>query len=494
MMPHTTPHEHILILDDLGTPSLSARANFTDFISPEDRVHLLIITSESAATEKDKHECLEVAEIEHPTSNGSLELIALRMHEQHRIDRIYTRQEDLILRAAHLRKLLGIPEEKGMRFDDAICFRDKYKMKEYVAKTGFSVPEFRRVFSPCDVIAFIKEFGYPVVVKPTLGSASANVRVLKTDKDRDEYLGKHFYDRIDEGGRCMDYSGDIIIESFAKGSMCHVNGYAQSGKIEISWPFEYLNTNFGFTQGNAYGNILVPRSSPSYKPMLDAAQQVLDSLPCPDHLLFHLEMFCDTESPYSPTNPRFTLCEIAARRPGGSIGPLINLAEGGSSTNPFKFQEIEFRLSNGLQVRQNRNTESPCAKNQHYSVADLIVPLRVGTLVKVPDAKSCPVGGVQVLQVAQPGRKYKGFDINTMNTCVRFVTQLEESEGRVSIEKISERLKAAKEWYDREVVYTLDDASEASPVEQGKIQAGKESNGVKANVNMNVAREALKAQ
>ena len=47
----------------------------------------------------------------------------------------------------------------------------------------------------------------PVVVKPTLGSASGGVKILRTDQDVNQFLEFDFYEKIDDQGRCMDYSG-----------------------------------------------------------------------------------------------------------------------------------------------------------------------------------------------------------------------------------------------------------------------------------------------
>jgi hypothetical protein len=167
--------------------------------------------------------------------------------------------------------------------------------------------------------------------------------------------------------------------------MCHVNGYARNGKLEIAWPFAYINTNLDFTTGSAYGNILIPPSDPRSTAMLAATQRLLSTLPTPDHLIFHLELFetVTTDSKADLTRFEYVLCEIAARRPGGSIGPLITLAEGGPGAGAG-FPEMEFRLSVGLSPGVERKTISRFARgDKGFCVGDLIVPRRIGTLVKV---------------------------------------------------------------------------------------------------------------
>ncbi|KAJ3211391.1 hypothetical protein HDU82_005955 [Entophlyctis luteolus] len=439
---------NVLVLHYYSTASLAVRAPFSSFVDVDsDNVRLVVISN--IVTEQDKERCLDWREVSNVCTNGEVEVAAFEMHTKHTIHCIYTQQEDLVMRAAHLRVLMGITEFPP---DDAVTFRDKIAMKERVSSRGFKCPNFARVWSPANVLQFIQRFGYPVVIKPSLGSASAGVVVLRNDDDRNAYLKTGFFSKIDDDGKCMDYSGDMIIESFAAGTMVHVNGYAHNSKIELAWPFKYINTNLSFTNGSAYGNVLIPASTPHHSDLIAAAQQVLLALPCPEHLVFHVELF---ETVSADGVREFSLCEVAARRPGGSIGNLIQRCEGGaaSSTQPPLFQEMEFRLSIGLGLRHNRQNISRYARNDSgFSVGDLMVPLKIGKLVSVPDAKECPVRGVQVVQIAKPGTTYSGFNIAVMNTCVRLIATVEDSENTTETD-LEEKLKAAHNWYNAHVQF-----------------------------------------
>jgi phosphoribosylamine-glycine ligase len=201
----------ILILDEVSQSSIYQPVSYSKFIDDSDDVQLLLITNK--ASERDKLDCLQVVEIEHPTTNGLLELEAFRLNEMHGIDMIYTKQEDLILRASYLRKELNIHPE-GLQPEDAIIFRDKALMKNHLKNRGLTVPQFARVYSPANILSFTQKHGFPVIVKPTLGSASAGIRILKDEVDCQNYLANEFYDRIDDQGKIMDYSGDLIVEAF----------------------------------------------------------------------------------------------------------------------------------------------------------------------------------------------------------------------------------------------------------------------------------------
>lgn len=206
----------LLILDETSTASLYAATCYSSYLEKEDEQGLALITN--FVTDEDKGKLQDFSEIPHPTSNGRLEIDAFDFHQKHRITSIYTKQEDLILRAAHLREALGI---SGMKPEDALLFRDKVQMKEHLAKAGVKVPPFRRVFSPSNILDFAKKYGYPLVMKPTLGSASGGIRILKNQPDAEDYLTNEFYDRIDEKGKVLDYSGDVCVEAFVEGTMFH---------------------------------------------------------------------------------------------------------------------------------------------------------------------------------------------------------------------------------------------------------------------------------
>lgn len=84
--------------------------------------------------------------------------------------------------------------------------------------------------------------------------------------------------------------------------MYHVNGYAKNSNIIDVWPFVYIDTNLNFTTGNAYGNILIPTTDDRHSRLIGITKKVLESLPCPSDLVFHLELF--------ELNNEFLLCEI----------------------------------------------------------------------------------------------------------------------------------------------------------------------------------------
>jgi hypothetical protein len=87
------------------------------------------------------------------------------------IDRILANWEPLVLTAARLNELFGLP---GMTVDTVRGFRDKQLMKERVAAAGLRVPKSARAKSIADVRAALERVGYPAIVKPISGAGSAD--------------------------------------------------------------------------------------------------------------------------------------------------------------------------------------------------------------------------------------------------------------------------------------------------------------------------------
>ncbi|KAJ3270373.1 hypothetical protein HDV01_007901 [Terramyces sp. JEL0728] len=405
---------NILIIDEVSSSSIYNKTIYSDFITKYDSAKLFLITSTGGASDDDKQNCEQVCEIQHPTSNGRVELVALDWHAKYHMDFVYTKQEDLILRASYIRQAFKL--SNGLSPSSALVFRDKEVMKTHLSSRGIKVPPFERVFSPVNVINFANAHGYPVLVKPTLGSASAGIRVIKDHDDLEMYLTNEFYSRIDEEGKA--------------GTMYHVNGYASDGKIQFIWPFKYISTNLEFTKGKVYGNLSIPESSHLFTKLKAYTQQVLDNLPCPPNLVFHLELF--------EHDAEFLICEIAARRPGGSIALLIDSLLGGKK----EFPKYEFRLNNGLNV-------SIDPVNPNMQVGDLMAPRELGTLKELP-AKEYPNKNIELKYLVPVNSNYTGFGLNCLNTACRIIGKSESPS-----ETLEHQLNEAYAWFKSNTKYEL---------------------------------------
>jgi hypothetical protein len=419
----------VLILDDCQIESIIKEYSWSDFINDDDDIELYILTSTHALSEKDKS-CSRIRaykEIAQPTTDGTLELWAFEMHKKYSFTHVYTKNEDLIMRTAHIRSLLNI--KTGLTAETVPGFREKVRMKEIASEGGFPVPPFARLYAPANLIDFIDKHGYPVVVKPTLGCATSGISLINTEDELKTYLSSKLFSYIDINQR-MDLVGEFMVEGFMKGHMFHVDGIAINGQIIHVWPFTYLHTCLGFSQqGTAYGNSSIPRSNPLYDRLCKTAQRLLHILPTPtDTLVFHLELYENLDENRLPDDD-FVLCEIAARAPGASITHLIDLLSFQTNKNDT-FARLDFRASVSL------SSPTLIEENEEKVVTDLIVPRKPGKLMFIP--RECPIHDLIYIPLADVEKPtvYEKYDINGMNSVCRFIAQTKTmNEGQELVEK-----------------------------------------------------------
>lgn len=98
------------------------------------------------------------------------------------VDRILANWEPLVITAARLRELFGMP---GMSVDTVRGFRDKQLMKERVAAAGVRVPRSARARSLADVRTALDVVGYPAIVKPISGAGSADTYRVDSEAELD---------------------------------------------------------------------------------------------------------------------------------------------------------------------------------------------------------------------------------------------------------------------------------------------------------------------
>jgi len=90
-------------------------------------------------------------------------------HEQERFDGVITFSESAVIAVAAVAEALGLP---GIGVDAARCSRNKYLMRQAYERAGAPNPRYRFVPELDDALAAGEEFGYPVILKPTMGAGS----------------------------------------------------------------------------------------------------------------------------------------------------------------------------------------------------------------------------------------------------------------------------------------------------------------------------------
>lgn len=219
---------------------------------------------------------------------------------------IVTTSEFDVVRMAQMRELFGI---EGQTVNNALLFRDKIEMKKKVAQAGLKVPEFIRAANAIDVLRFVENHGYPIIIKPVNGAGTVNVNLIRDEVALCEFLDKNTVENLD-------------VETYVDGKLYHVDGLIYDGEVKFIWPHAYNSeSTLGFDDGHHMGSYMLDKDRPITHRLIQFAKDVLKALEAPSLATFHCEIFHNTQD-------ELVLCEIACRLGGGRIVPVLNAGFG----------------------------------------------------------------------------------------------------------------------------------------------------------------------
>jgi biotin carboxylase len=209
------------------------------------------------------------------------------------VARIAAVTERYLLPVAELREELGLP---GMTVAQTLRFRDKVVMKQHLSGKGIRLPDFAP-YSPSEARRLLAKHG-TVVAKPRLGAGSAEVSVLRSEADIEQFeqLRKGRFDEFD-------------VEEFVAGRVFHVDSVVDRGRVIAATAGDAIDDNRSFETSTPFRDIGVPPGE-----LLDQLLAFNASVIAvhPDFVgVTHHEMFA------SPDGVCF--CEIAARAGGGGV-------------------------------------------------------------------------------------------------------------------------------------------------------------------------------
>jgi len=229
-------------------------------------------------------------------------------------------KEDDLLVAAQLRQEWGCA---GLSPAQLLPYRDKLAMSRRIASAGLAVPAFTRVRNAAAVRAFGDRHGWPVIVKPRIGSSSAGVSRL------DGPAGPH---RLD-----FESHGPLMAQAFDTRQIYHVDGYFDGAALGPYRASRYLNTCLGFRDGSALGS--VEEDNPDLVRAIGTfSSRVLAAL-SDRPTVFHLELFVDRD------RGDCAFLEVGARAGGAEIPFVWREIHG------YDLMEAAFRLALGKPPR-----------------------------------------------------------------------------------------------------------------------------------------------
>ncbi len=344
--------------------------------------------------------------------NGNIERRAHELHSQYHFTALVANSESDIVRAAQLREQLHLP---GQLSASALAFRDKVSMKSHLQRVGVSVPTFRPVTNPWDVITFRDEQGFPFVLKPRMGMGSENTFVVETPEDLERALAVTAF---------QDYE----VETFVDGDMYHIDGVWADHEIKFWAVSKYLNGCLAYQDGQFLGSLLLDPTTALSRALRDMTERILGALPDPIACAFHCEIFVDDRG-------RLTLCEIASRTGGGRVIPTIHHA--------YRYNLLEHSVLGQVGQPLTR-IEKP--RPTVYAGFSLMPP-RPGTLVSLP--AEAPFDFVlEYLTNAAAGDTFGGArrSVDHFVSCI--VTGSSPAEVEERLVTVAEWVNEATEWED----------------------------------------------
>ena len=220
------------------------------------------------------------------------------------IDRMLANWEPLVITAARLRELFGMP---GMSVDTVRGFRDKQLMKERVAAAGLRVPRSARARSLAEVRTALDATGYPAIVKPISGAGSADT--YRIDSERE----------LDSVAPLLRHVDEVSVEEFISGEELTYDTVCIGGKPVYESVTQYIPNALEMRSHEWVSPIMLSvrdLSPPHIQSGIELGRRVLDALGMGDGMT-HMEWFRKPDG-------EVVFGEIACRPGGACVVDLMN--------------------------------------------------------------------------------------------------------------------------------------------------------------------------
>lgn len=363
---------------------------------------LLLLTSEEVMDSFPAKNYAYIESFPQFDTNGRVELRAIELFAHYRFHTIIAISERDVLRASYLRQHLGL---KGQLPESAIHFRDKIIMKEIAQVHHLAVPRFKSLHSNLDLITFVEQHGYPVIIKPIDGAGSQNIQVI------DNHLS---LDKILERG--ILHSTEV--ETFISGDMYHVDGLVTEGEVAFISVSKYASGCLAYQSGGYNASYLISRDNPMFERLVDFTTRLLHALETPQHTAFHTELFHTAKD-------EIFLCEIASRTGGGRLDAYLEEAYGIHLTKAWVQAQCGINLL--------KEVSSVMRMDQRVLTGDVLIPPKKGEFISGP-SESPPSWVTEYRMLATPGQRYDHPKLS-IDHIASFVVQgetEEEIEGRLT--------------------------------------------------------------
>lgn len=228
-----------------------------------------------------------------------------------KIDWLESNNEYWLLRDAKLRDDFNITT--GIKSDKIQFIRYKHMMKECYEKAGVPSARWHLVESLEGCQNFVKEVGFPVIVKPDNGVGAAATYKVKTDEEL-----VNFYNSYD---KTVPY----LMEEFVKGDLYSYDGIVNSkGEIVFETAHFYPDPVMDIVNEQLDSYFWSLKEIPEN--LKEAGHKTIENFPCRSRF-YHCEFFKLTEDREGLGKKGDIVgLEVNMRPPGGSIPDMMNFA------------------------------------------------------------------------------------------------------------------------------------------------------------------------
>jgi biotin carboxylase len=233
---------------------------------------------------------------------------ALEVQRESGIEWIVAPTERSLPVGGYLRSVLGVP---GMSFETSNLFSNKLAMKHALSAAGVRIAPFAAPRSWQLIPQAAEEVGYPVVVKPAIGTGSKDTYVCRSRHDLEDLL------HDERGVRLSRLSSRLLVERFIEMD-AEYHAIVESGQTRFMSLSRYFAPLLRCV-GDFNGCYVLPTSDPRRRRIELLHQEVVSALGLVDGVT-HLELF--------ETAGQLLVGEITCRPAGGGIPRGVMLAEG----------------------------------------------------------------------------------------------------------------------------------------------------------------------
>jgi biotin carboxylase len=338
-------------------------------------------------------------------ASGEVQRAARRLARAWEPDHVASSSEYDLIRAAVLRERCGLA---GQGVASALAYRDKFRMRAAALAGGMRVPAFAGVRTHAEVLGFAERAGFPVVLKPRLGTGTAGITVVRSGRDLAGLAGQAW--------RRRPGPGRLVVEEYVDAPMYHVDGMCLAGKVVHCWPSRYsAGALDDVAGGRPRTSIMLAAEDPLRRRLQAWAAQLVGVFPhAGAGFGFHVELWV-------PNDGVPVLCEVAAR---AATEMIVGTYERAFGVNLYR---ESFRVQAGLPPHLASQPASPGC------YTGWVCFLAAGGTFWPPATAGMP-SAVFFEVLMQPGQRYERASAVT-NVAARAVVQgatAEEAAGQLA--------------------------------------------------------------